>query len=270
MYKNKTFAIKTLLLLFITAFIPSITYAHNFWINAVDYNPLFSKRTGAHTKIYFGFGHKYPVQDFIGDDRLTELKLVNEEGKEKDIEPGEGGFKATSVIIKKPGANIVSGITKPGYYTMYFDKDRVHHKMGSMKGLDNIILSLYYENYAKALVNVGNTAADAYSKPVGHNIEIIPLENPYLKKTGDSLKVKVLYNGKPASFCDISATYVGFSSNEDYAFSNKTGSDGVSTIRLLSSGQWIVRAIKRKPAKESLKENCIEEKYSATLTFGVE
>ncbi len=270
MTKKNHLMINILFALIIFTFIPGMAYAHNFWINAVDYNPSYSKRTGAHTKIYFGFGHKYPVQDYLGDDRLTELKLINEEGKAKDIEPGKGGFMATSVIIKKQGANIISGITKPGFYTMYFDKGRVHHKMGSMKGLENVILSLNYENYAKALINVGDTSEDAYSKPVGHNIEIIPIENPYLKKVGDTLKIKVLYNGKPASFCDISATYVGFSSKEDYAFSNKTGSDGISTIRLLSPGQWIVRAIARKPAKDSLKEDCLEEKYSATLTFGVE
>ena len=54
-----------------------------------------------------------------------------------------------------------------------------------------------------------------------------------------------------------------------YAFSNKTGSDGVSTIRLLAPGNWIVRAVVRKPAAEKLQDKCIEEKYSATLSFEV-
>ncbi len=263
-------SIMTFILFFILSCIPQTAFAHNFWINSVDYKPLLNEKTGAQTKIYFGFGHKLPVHDFLGDNRLTELKLVGEDGKTVDIKPGEGGFKATPVIIKKPGANIVTAVTRSGYYTMYYDKDRLHHIMGSMKGLDNVVLSLYYENYAKTLINVGDTDTDSYSKPVGHNIEIIPLENPYLKKTGDTLKIKILHGGKPASFCDISATYVGFSNEEDYAFSNKTGSDGISTIRLLSPGQWLVRAVVRKPAKESLREDCMEEKYSATLTFEVE
>ncbi|MBN1904054.1 MAG: DUF4198 domain-containing protein [Deltaproteobacteria bacterium] len=258
-----------MMLLLFTTFIPGISHAHNLWLNAVDYNPSFSERTGAHTKIYFGFGHKYPVQDFLEDDSLIEFKLIDEAGNAKDIEAEKGGFMATPVILKNPGANTVTAVTKSGFYTMYFKDGRVMHKMGSMEGLDNIILSLYYENYAKALVNVGETKEDSYSMPVGHKIEIISLENPYLKRVGEGLKIKVLYNGRPASFCDISATYVGFSSEEDYAFSNKTGSDGISEVRLLAPGQWIIRAVVRNQARESFKKDCLEEKYSATLTFGV-
>lgn len=270
MTKAKQITAKTMLVLFILTIIPGMAFGHNMWLNASDYNPALSKRTGAHTKIYFGFGHKYPVQDFLAKEKLIEFKLISENGKSRDLEPGEGGFMATPLIIKKPGANIVTAATRPGFYTMYYKEGRLHHKIASMEGLEDVLLSLYYENYAKALINVGDTGAESYSKPVGHNIEIIPMENPYLKKTGDTLKIKVLHDGKPASYCNVSATYVGFSSKEDYAFSNKTSSDGTSTIRLLAPGQWVVRAVVRKPAKESLRKDCIEEKYSATLTFGVE
>lgn len=249
--------------------IPAAGFAHNLWLNAVDYNPAFSTRTGAHTKIYFGFGHKYPVQDFLDKKKLVEFKLIGPEGKSRELEPGEGGFLATPLIMKKEGANIVAATTAPGFYTMYFKNGRVRHKLGSKKNLENVLLSLYYENYAKALINVGQTGNDAYATPLGHGIEIIPLENPYLKKKGDTLKLKVLYQGRPASFCNVSATYVGFSATEDYAFSNKTDSKGISTIRLLSPGQWVVRAVVRKPAAAELQDKCIEEKYSATLSFGV-
>ena len=88
--------------------------------------------------------------------------------------------------------------------------EHIHHKLGSKEGLEDVILSLYYENYAKAPINVGNSAPEAFSTPVGHGIEIVPLENPFLKKAGDYLKLKVLHNGRPANFCSVSATYIGF------------------------------------------------------------
>ena len=139
-----------------------------------------------------------------------------------------------------------------------------------MEGVEDLILSLYYENYTKALINVGETDDQAFSNPVGHNIEIIPLENPYLKNTGEWLDVQVLLNGKPAPYCPINATYVGFSEKEDYAFSNKTNGKGISRIKLLAPGQWIILATVRKPASEEMKEQCLEMKYTASISFAVE
>lgn len=260
---------KLLLTVLLTIAAPTVGFAHNLWLNAIDYSPELSKRTGAHTKLYFGFGHKFPVHDFLDKAKLAEYKLIKPDGKIRDLEPGEGGFLATPLILKKEGAHVVAAATKTGFYTMYFEGKGVHHKLGSKEGLEKVLLSLYYENYTKALINVGDTANDAYGTPVGHNIEIIPMENPYKKKVGETLALKVLHKGRPAPFCNVSATYVGFSAKEDYAYSNKANSKGISTIRLLNPGQWIVRAVVRKPAKEELREKCNEEKYSATISFEV-
>lgn len=253
----------------VVAAVPGLGYSHNLWLNAVDYSPELSKRTGAHTKLYFGFGHKFPVHDFLDKQKLREFKLIKPDGQSRDLEPGEGGYLSTPLILKKEGAHVVAAATKTGFYTMYHEGDRVRHKLGTKEGLEKVLLSLYFENYTKALINVGTSENTAYSTPVGQGIEIVPQENPYLKKAGDALVLKVLHKGRPAPFCNVSATYVGFSATEDYAFSNKTNSRGESTIRLLNPGQWIVRAVVRKPAAASLREKCNEEKYSATLSFEV-
>jgi uncharacterized GH25 family protein len=256
------------LLLFFLA--PLQAQAHNLWLNATDFSPELSGRAGAHSKIYFGFGHKFPVADFLDRDKLREFRLIQPDQSSSDLQAGDGGFLATPIIMKKAGPYIVSAATNTGFYTMFNQNGRIHHKMGSMEGLDNVVLSLYYENYTKALLNVGTTATDAFSTPVGHGIEIVPLENPYLKKAGDTLKLQILHNGKPVPFCPVSATYVGFSDREDYAFSNKTNSQGISTIRLLQPGQWIVLASVRTPAGEELKGKCLEMKYTASLSFAVQ
>jgi uncharacterized GH25 family protein len=243
--------------------------AHNLWLNATEYAPNFSTRTGAHTKVYFGFGHRFPVQDFLEADKLAAFKLVAASGDESALTPGPGGFLATPVILKKEGGYTVAAATQHGYYTMYRKEDRMHHKLGSMEGLDDVVLSLYFENYCKALISVGKPDPAAFAAPVGHGIEIVPLENPYLKNVGDRLPLRVLHNGRPAPFCSVSATYVGFSTDEDYAFSNKTDGRGETHIRLIHPGQWIVLAVVRQPAPESEKGKCLEMKYSATMSFAV-
>ncbi|WP_419662033.1 NikM4: predicted nickel ABC transporter, transmembrane subunit [Desulfosarcina variabilis str. Montpellier] len=258
------------LLLFIGLFAAPVGFAHNLWINAVDYNPELRPRTGAQTKVYFGFGHRFPVQDFLDHKKLTAFKLVGPDGTSRELEAGEGGFLATALNFRKKGGYMATAATAHGFYTMYVDQEgRLHHKLGSLEGLNNVVLSLYYENYTKALINVGETDGDAFAKPVGHNMEIVALENPYLKQPGEELDLQVLHKGQPARFCEVSATYVGFSTKEDYAFSNKTDFKGRSTIRLLAPGQWIVRAVVRKPAEAAFRDKCLEEKYSATISFEV-
>jgi len=263
---------KTLAALFLAAglTLPQMAFGHNLWLNATDYAPRFSPRTGAHSTVYLGFGHRFPVQDFLNGARLKEFNLVNGTQAAIAVEAGQSGFLATPLILKQAGPYQVTVATEPGFYTMYLTDQGIRHKLGSMEGVDNVELSLYYENYAKALISVGEPQAADFSTPLGHSIEIVPLENPFLKKTGDTLRLKVLHNGKPARFCQVSATYVGFSTKEDYAYSNKTDSNGETVIRLIHPGQWIVLAGVRKPAREEFRSKCLEEKYSASLSFAVE
>ncbi len=258
-----------LLAVLVMLWLPTMATAHNLWLNATDFNPTLSKRAGAHTKVYFGFGHRFPVQDFLDAEKLTEFSLIRPDHSRMELETGTGGFLATALVLKKAGAYTVSAATKHGFYTMYIKGERVHHATTSMAGLESIILSLYFENYTKALINVGETANDAYANAVGHNIEIVALENPYLKRVGDTLDVQVLFEGKPLPFCTLSATYVGFDTKEAYAFSRKTNIEGIAKLRLLHHGQWILMAVVRQPAPENLKEQCLEMKYSASLSFEV-
>ncbi len=244
--------------------------AHNLWLNATDFAPTLSGRAGAHSKIYFGFGHRFPVQDFLDKDKLREFRLILPDGSQRDLDAGENGFLATPVVFKDAGGYIVSAATATGFYTMFTNDDgRIHHKMDGMQGLSNVVLSLYYENYTKALIDVESSNEQAYVTPVGHRIEIVPLENPYLKKAGDTLRLQVLFNGKPAPFCPLSATYLGFSSKEDYAFSTKTNSRGIAELRLLQPTQWIALATLRKPADREHQGQCLELKYTASLSFSL-
>ena len=258
--------------------------AHMMWINAVDYamQPGEGHSHGggdgeqdakfiARTNVYFGFGHSYPVDDFLKKEMLDVFQLVDGNHNKKVLEPNTGGFLATSVGIEKPGPYIVSAALKPGYYTMYMENGHIHHKMGPKTGLKTVILSLYYEQYTKALLSVGNTSDDAFAKPLGDKIEIVPLKNPYKLHGcgGHFLPVKVLFNSRPASFCKVYATYAGFSTGDDFALATTADSKGIAHIRLTHWGPWLVKAEKRMPATEDLKDKCNMLHYTASLTFEI-
>lgn len=56
---------------------------------------------------------------------------------------------------------------------MYEQDGKIHHKAGPKTGVEGVVLSLYYEEYAKVLIWAGQASDDAFKKPVGHNLEII-------------------------------------------------------------------------------------------------
>lgn len=249
----------------------TVASPHTMWLNATNYSPEIYLKYGAATKVYFGYGHRYPVDDFLPIEHLQEFFLIDPDGKKETLSPNPGGFLATMVNFKEEGEYIVAATLKPGFYTMYVEKGEIHHKLGPKTGLEGIILSLYYEQYTKALINVGENSDGSFSKPVGHKLEIVPLENPYKLHGcgGHFLPIQVLFNGKPASFCKVFATYSGFSTGDDFAYATSTDSEGIARIRLTHWGQWLVKTEKKLPAPDNMEDECNELHYTATLTFEV-
>ncbi len=260
---------KLLTILGLSFMIPAAAGAHTLWLNATDFTPKFHPKFGTAVKVYFGYGHRYPVSDYIDQDHLAEYQLINGSDK-KELQPNPGGFLATEVKFKEAGPYIISASLNPGYYTMYMENGRSNHHLGPKTGLDNVFLSLYYEQYAKALISVGETATDAFSQPVGHRLEIIPQQNPFNLKQGDDLQVKVLLDGKPARFYAVHCTYNGFSNKDDFAFATKTDAKGMATVRLLHYGNWLIKADQKMPAAGEHADKCNEIHYTATLTFEIQ
>ena len=259
---------KLITILGLLMIIPATAVAHTLWINATDFTPKFRPKFGAATKTLFGYGHRYPLADFLNQDHLAKFQLVKGD-KSKDLKPNPGGFLATEVKIKVAGAYIISAALNPGYYTMNMEKGRPSHHLKPMTGLDNVFLSLYYEQYSKALINVGETADNAFAQVLGDNMEIIPQQNPYNLKPGDTLEIKVLLNGKAAKFCWVHATYAGFSNLDDFAFATKTNAKGIAKVRLLHYGNQLIKVDKKLPASGEHTGKCIEEHYTATITFDI-
>jgi uncharacterized GH25 family protein len=54
-----------------------------------------------------------------------------------------------------------------------------------------------YQKSPKALVAVGEGRLGPWDQAVGLPLEIIPLQNPFLLKAADTLRVRVLFHGKP-------------------------------------------------------------------------
>lgn len=238
----------------------TIASAHALWLNVTDYSPKifshpkYAPEPRAKTVVYFGWGHNYPVADFLGDKYLGDFFLIKPDGNKEKLTSGEGGFRATEIKMKKEGARIVAATIKPGFY-------------GEVKGKKDFY-KLRYAQYAKALISVGKVSDDAFLRPVGHKFEIIPLTNPDKLQLGDWFKFKVLFDGKPAGRVEINACSLFSSTGE--SFQVRTNNKGEAEVRILHHyGPWIIKAKLSQPPTEELKNKCKEFSYTSTLTFAV-
>ena len=105
-----------------------------------------------------------------------------------------------------------------------------------------------YTKFAKAVIQVGEERSDSFARPIGHPVEIIPLDNPYSASAGDRLRFRILKNGEPLAGTRVFASHEGhYTKSDDGTYDElvKTVSDraGEVEFEVSSRGRWYVRFI---------------------------
>lgn len=123
-----------------------------------------------------------------------------------------------------------------------------------------------YHKHVKALVQVGTTPSDHYATVLGYPAEIVPLENPYALKSGATLRVKTLVDGKPVA--NQLVIYGGTTPAGAPIEAKDVRSDaqGVAAIPLSTAGIWFVKFIHMARVQADTVD--YESKW-ASLTFEV-
>jgi uncharacterized GH25 family protein len=123
----------------------------------------------------------------------------------------------------------------------------------------------FYSRYVKLLVQVGNKTDETFKKKTGMRIEIVPIENPYLLKSGGYLKCLVLFNGKPSAHQMVKVwNKIG---NTTFQQNNYTENDGTIKFPISSKGPWMVSTVKMIPSE---KPGADWQSFWGNLVFGIE
>jgi uncharacterized GH25 family protein len=222
MRKNRQKIFLNIFLVFVCFFVNSnLAGAHDLWLNVDNHYP----EAGGKATVKVVFGHNFPYYDIlISRDKLTGFSYlcpdgqIREVGKTWEDKKGEkAGALAGDITFEQKGTYIVTAFRK-------VKGDREH---------------VPSEKYGKSIIVVekGN---DIVSKPFGHRIEIIPLKNPSEVKPGESIPVKVLFEGKPLSTY-VYATYAGYySEDEPFPVSAKSNEEGVAYVKISQPGIWMI------------------------------
>ena len=250
---------KLVIIASVCIFFSTPAFGHTLWLNATFHypeifsHPKFAPEPRAKTVIYFGWGHKVPANDLFDLKYLGDFFLIEPDGGKTQLKPGDGGFKATELTLKKEGGRIIAASVKPGFH-------------GNVEGKEDFY-KMRYEMYAKTMISVGKAADDFFMKPTGHRFEIIPMQNPQTLKPGDWLEIQVLLDGKPAKGVEITA--FSYAKPWSCAVANLSYKQTAKLRIADSHGPWIINAKLELPPTDEFKDKCETMYFVSTLTFEV-
>lgn len=261
---------KTSGLLLFSLALASSAHAHRVWVETAH------THGGEILKAELGYG-EFPEMSPIASDRLSifskPMQLVTANGKENLVRKGSYNYQYQSKKPVKDGSYLVIAEYQPTFWS----KNPAGWKQTDMKNMPDATYCEQTRMYGKNIVNVGHESADTkiITRPVGQDLEIIPLDNPANIHVGDKFKVRVLYKGEPLPDATVTATFDGFDTSdrskthkiEAQAFSDKTDDNGVVNIIPLRQGFW--KAMVEHKTDYPDQKVCQKQANYTTLTFQI-
>ncbi len=240
--------------------VPAGISAHDMWLEMKD----FTVKNNSAAVCTFAWGHDFPSShnETVPRERMAPSYLLSPGGAMVRLVPGENGAYRSAAPLSQPGSYLaVSGKRWTCWVKTtagYVEGKNKAQAAGALRGINS-------GKFCKAVITVDAPGGAAFSRVVGHELEIVPLRDPGTLDRGDALPVRVLFKGRPAEV-EVKATYDGYSRKENvFAVTVKTDVQGRAEIPISKSGKWLIRtAVTEKPADTRLYD---EKAYAATLTF---
>ena len=225
--------------------------------------PSFDLKTGQSIQARIGWGHHFPVDGLLEAKQIGKVAIYGPQGKVLEA-PAINEFMFKGPALNQPGAYVVAAAKKPGFYTK-LAKGFSRKPKNAVKGAK---ICYHTQAFMKAVVNVGKGGGQV-DRVVGQELELVPLKNPASLKVGDYLPIRVLFKGKPVTgYPLVLATYAGFPSGRAYAHASYAVKDGVTNLRILHNGSWLVYVNIKKPYPKP--QECDDTTYCSVLTFSID
>ena len=122
-----------------------------------------------------------------------------------------------------------------------------------------------YSKHVKTLFQVGNKQTSNYKQVLGYPVEIVPRNNPYRLKKGDTFEFLCLKDGRPLANQYVMTGYDD-GTNLRIGVNIRTDKKGIGRVVLNGSGKWYVKFIQMTKLNDP-KIN-YESKW-ATFTFEI-
>jgi hypothetical protein len=220
-------------------------------------------------------------ENAVTRDRLRDISVVGPTGwSHQDTTTWDATSDTTtarlSVQIGRAGTYVVGASTRSREITLdakdfntYLADDGIPDVLAARRRRGELgkKATERYSKHIKALLQAGDTRSTGFDTVLGYPAELIPLNNPYLPRSGGWLRVRALVDGKPVADQLVVA---GGRTPRGARFIERrvrTDASGVARIRVAERGQWYVKFINMVPFKGDAAID-YESKW-ATLTFEI-
>jgi uncharacterized GH25 family protein len=227
-------------------------------------------RAGVKTTVYLSWGERIPVDDPIDGATLERYEWLAPDGKVTPLKTTGVSLQTNVEQLRSAGLHEIVVAKKPTVYTFYFDKNgkrllkhspKTEIKEGRIDYAGRSVQS------GKAFVVVGPCKRPP--KAAGLTMEIVPLDPPTQWVAGNNLHFQVLLEGKPISFVNVLARYVGFTPDDAWCYATDTNREGIAHLRPSHPGTWVILVRYKRPTSGPIHDQYDFDSFMTTLTFEV-
>lgn len=250
----------------------SLAQAHDLWVTAPA--TLSPSET---LKADLSYSHDFPYPDEIPADRLhifEPLHITSSDGTKKDLVQQGKNYQYVSESQLTKGSYVLTANYRPTFWSEFADDTWAQ---GDLTKNPTAVACQQAQMFGKSIVVVdGGENLEAISRPIGQELEIVPLANPNSAKVGKLFPVRVLFQGKPLADEIVTATADTIALMDEEAthdhrepqiFSGKTDKEGKVNIIPLVEGFWKVKVKHKTPFANQ--KQCHENSLSATLAMQI-
>lgn len=231
--------------------------AHDFWVLGSNADKFSAD---------IGYGHDFPKAEVIPDKRVklfNPLYIVDKNGGKKVLKQSGENYHFETDRLKN-GSYILAGEYKPTFWSK--DIDGKWHMDGTRDSVSNVESCQLASMNAKTIIIVGDKKDEFIHTPIGHKVEIVPVDDPSEFRVDKPFKVQVFLDKKPLKTAKVTGTFDGFLKDK-HAFYGTTDLNGIIDVLALRAGKWMLKVTHEIDFADKTK--CDKEKISATLTFDV-
>jgi uncharacterized GH25 family protein len=248
--------------------------AHDFWMQPETFTP--ALRRPIALRIFVGDGLEIETERSFEKKPTIRFQALSAAGARDLMSTGTEGKKPfASLTFDMAGSHWI-GLERERK-TIRIEADKFNEYLAE-EGLDKVLEQRRlakedrkpgrerYSRYLKCLVQAGDTRDEAWKKQFGHRLEIVPQVDPSTLKTGDSFKVRVLFEGKPLANVPLFALN---RKDSEKARSQKlvTAADGTAEVKLSRAGMWLVRLVHMRRCPDT--DEADWESFWSALTFAI-
>lgn len=210
--------------------------------------------------------------------RISDLTLVTPGGRQA-LDTGavsaQGDTTLLALRLRGPGTYVVALSTRPSeislagrQFTAYLEDEAIRDVLDARAraGISADSAHERYSKHVKAVFQVGAARTDGFATLLGYSAELVPLDNPYTRGPGGTLRVRALVDGRPAAGLSVLAGGRTRGGSRIRVQELRTDADGVVAVKLTTRGRWYAKFVRMEKVHDG--KHDYESRW-ATLTFEV-